>query len=123
MILQQQPPAFNAGMPAPVMTTMDPAFMTAPAAEFMNVPSQGPSVAIDQPMLTTAGMAVPVTTNMKPPVPVASTEVMMGGVRQMRMPPNVAKDEQRAMVTQYAPTTMATREQGQAVYVQKPSQE
>ncbi len=47
----------------------------------------------------------------------------MGGVTQMRMPPTVTRDEARATITQHMPTTMATREVGQAVYVQGPTME
>merc|ERR550534_2370318 len=100
-----------APMQAPMVTTAEPVYMTAPAVEEV-----APVGTMSEP--------VPVSTNMMPPRPVATQrEVVTGNVTQQRVEAMVTRDEARITVTQHNPTTMATKELGQAVYVTGPTTE
>jgi hypothetical protein len=69
------------------------------------------------------GMPQPVATNMRPPVPMQTQNAMRGGVTQVRVPGTTVRGEGAATFQQFAPTTVQTKEVGQAVYITGPTNE
>jgi hypothetical protein len=116
------PPA----MGPPLVTTAAPVvagYLAAPMpptpVTVMSAPPVEPVGAMDTRAVPTyTGERVPVQTNTGKPVPAPMLTQMMGETRQMRMEVPQTKDIARATERTLVPETMATREVGQAQYVQ-----
>ena len=80
-----------------------------------------------QPMATMgsieSGMPQPVSTNMRPPIPMQTQNAMRGAVTQVQHSGTTVRNQGAATFQTFTPTTMQTKEIGQAVYVTGPSNE
>merc|ERR1719220_630840 len=60
---------------------------------------------------------------MRPPIPMLTQNAMRGGVTQVKVQGTTIRNEQAATFQQFTPTTVQTKEVGQAVYIAGPTNE